>query len=1604
MAENLKSTVGLLILFVLLGLSVNAQLKADFSADITSGCTPLLVRFNDLSTGNPTTWKWDLGEGSPPAYAKSVSKVYTTPGVYTVSLVVTNASGKDSVAKQGYIRIFAKPVIDFSALPANGCAPLPVQFTDLSNAGSGTITERVWDFGDGQIDTVANPIHTYSVSNVFKVTLSMENSDGCRASLTRDSVVNIYDGVNTQFSYSYINACQPPTKVSFKNLSTSQKPITYNWDFGDGNTSTEANPVYTYTNPGNFTVKLTATTSSGCTNSFTEMISIGTVKPDFALPTDECVNRLLTFTNTSTPLPVSVLWDFGDGGTANTPNSTHAFKNAGTYNVKMVADFGNCKSEIVHPVTILNRATPDFQLATPLIGCSLPATVQFKNTSSGAQSYQWLFGDGSTSTDPNPVHTFTKAGSYNVTLIAYNTKDCSDTIKKLNFIRLGPPKITGFNNLPEQGCAPITIKPTANIQTPEPIASYFWNFGDGTTSASATPTHTYANPGSYSVSLTVTTNSGCKDSIKMNNAVLAGVLPKPKFSATPLSGCANTNFQFTDESGGLITAWNWDFGDRSTSQLKNPDHIFRDTGYFNITLHVQSNGCEDSITLYRYIQTFPPKAFFSAEPQCNSKLTVDFADSSTGAKSWLWDFGDGQTSTAKDVSHTYRSDGTYIVKLTVTNGDCTDSYQDTVRVSNITPKLILTSPESNLCRKYQVSFKVTGQDISNVSYYQWDFGDNTPVRTGQFDSSVFYYYATTGTFFPSVKIIYKSGCIDSLGLGVQGIRINGPRAFFSNPAGVCLSQNISFNSFSTTDGVNAITKYIWNFGDGGIDSITGGQATHLYTSPGTYTVQLQVIDQYGCKDSIIKTDGVIIAKPIADFTLADSISCTISPLPFTNTSQGIDLQALWNFGDGTSSTQFEPQHLYPVLGHYTVQLNVTDKFGCKDSITKIKTVTIADPKAALILNDTFGVCPPLLIKPINNSENYTSVLWDFGDGSFSDVFDPQHYYNMAGNYSGSLIVKGHGICYDTVPFDIVLKGPSGTFNYTPLEGCKPQTMSFIAASKNTVNHIWDFNNGVTAETKGETINYTYENYGKYLPKLILVDAAGCQVPIINTEDTVVVGGVVAGMKITQSTGCDSSLLVLADSSTLYYDTISTYRWDFGNNYTAFESNPSYYYHNSGTYNVSLEVTTNKGCTSTVSVPLQIVVNQSPQLTINAPDSSCIFSAVSFNSQNNVTDNSLKWQWDFGDGNINSNQNAVNTYQKDGLFNVILAATNQFGCSDTVFHPIQIIPSPLVDAGLDTVLCLGTSVNLQASGAVNYNWLPDPSLSCTNCPDPRATPAVSTTFYLTGKDAFGCQAKDSVFVDVKGPITLSVSRLDSLCAGQSLQLSASGAEVYNWQPPTGLNNPTIADPIASPLQTTTYKLVGTDTKNCFSDSTSVTVRVFPIPQFNIIDSFISLNLGAIDTIRTTNSPDIIRWEWTPPTWINCIDCPQPIVQPKGEITYTARAYNDGGCVATDQVTIKMLCNGVNIFVPNTFSPNNDGINDRFFARGNGQFYIRSFRIFNRFGQMVFEKNNTMANNPADGWDGTFKGQTLSPDVYVYVMEFLCDQNNIFTMKGNVTLLR
>ncbi len=1600
---------------LLASIQANAQLKAAFSSDVSSGCSPLLVNFKNLSSGvdNLTDYYWDLGNGSTPSQQQNPSALFLNPGngsvTYTIKLVIKSNTGSDSIIKKSYITVYANPRVAFNANVTQGCPPFDVKFTDASKAGSGNITSWLWDFGEGSLSNKQNPTTTYHYSNTYNISLSVVNSFGCKQTANGATPVHVLDTVHAGFNYQYSNICQSPAPINFQNTSQSASSITnYSWNFGDGSKDPNASPTHTFVNKGRYTVQMIATNSDGCADTVLQNITIGKAGADFSFA-NTCANSIVQFTDSSSAVPVSSTWTFGDGATTKAISPQHTFVNAGTYTVTLQADFGSCVGTASKQITVVSHPQSSFTASASSV-CKVPYNVSFTNNSSGASTYQWLFGDSVTSSNQNPTHTYTKAGFFDVKLIATAGTGCSDTSVVQSAVKLGPPIIDSVQNLFAFGCVPQSVNPVPFIRSAEPITTYQWNWGDNSAvSNDINPQHSYTKTGSFTVSLIVNTASGCSDTFRAKKPMVVGIAPVADFKADPLNTCARISVSFADATQGTENTWQWKFGDGGESNQQNTSHHYMDTGLFSVTLIAGNNGCKDTVVKNNYVYIKAPVANYQTAFNCTQPYNRVFTDVSIDAHTWQWDFGDGSNSTVQNPTHTFAKPGSYIVKLKVTNNQCFDSLQVKMQVVDEHPNFTYSTQATAACRNDAVAFTATNINANNINAYNWSFGDNSTTGLVSSGAYVTHSYTTSGSFIPTLVTQDILGCMDTVVNNVK-LTVYGPKVGFTNDSGICINTTASFRDSTKTDGTHPIQKWLWTYEPNIAQTYTSAASyTHQYTAGGYYDVKLVVFDSYGCKDSVVKTKALEVTNPQAIFSLADSIKCSKNNVTFINGSVGKKLKYNWDFGDGTTSadTSSATTHSYAAEGVYSVSLMITDKFKCKSDTSKQKAITVSNPKAAMLINGpTSTTCPPLLIKPLNQSIRYTSLSWSFGDGSISKLDTPSHNYIMGGNFDLQLVAKGFGECYDTAHQSISLKGPSGSFAYNPLLHCNPSSVTFKCQTKNAVKITWDFNDGVVEQDKGsDSITHVYKNNGQYLPKLLMTDKDGCFVGLENL-DTLYISGAKADYVATSQAACDSSLAAFAQTSVPYYDQIQSYQWSFGDGATSSQQTPEHYYKTSGNYQTKLLVTTNGGCTDSITYPIDVVVHKTPKVTIAAPDSVCAATSVAYYGSDNLNEPGSGWLWNFADNNKDSSGSRTHhIFNSGGTYNVNVIVTTPSGCADTTSRLLNVVALPNVSLGPDSFVCKGSTIMLAATGANTYSWQADNTLSCTGCATPMAAPLTNTSYSVVGTNTFGCKAADTIAIEVVNPQKITVIN-DTLCIGENATLQVSGADQYSWSPALYLDNPNSASPQFHAAKDTTilYSVTGTDRKKCFTDTKTLAVKVYPIPHIEIAQHDVNLNVGFSIKLNTQSSADVTQWRWEPQAFLSDARIGSPVASPRQTITYSCVATNNGSCFARDQVTVHVMCNGANLFVPNTFSPNGDGVNDKFFPHGTGVFNIKSIRIFNRWGQEVFERSNFVANDESAGWDGKLKGQPLESDVYVYMLEIICENNSVIPFKGNVTLLR
>ncbi len=359
------------------------------------------------------------------------------------------------------------------------------------------------------------------------------------------------------------------------------------------------------------------------------------------------------------------------------------------------------------------------------------------------------------------------------------------------------------------------------------------------------------------------------------------------------------------------------------------------------------------------------------------------------------------------------------------------------------------------------------------------------------------------------------------------------------------------------------------------------------------------------------------------------------------------------------------------------------------------------------------------------------------------------------------------------------------------------------------------------------------------------------------------------------------------------------------------------------------------------------------------------------------------------------------------------AISNYGCKDSVSFTVNVEPLPLLSVQPDpTILCRGTPLQLFAFGAWSYLWFPDFGLSCDSCANPICTDTFNMVYNLTGYTLHGCADSIKVKISVLDTNYNLVSNDTSICDGTSVQLNAYSHSLvgnlnipsYLWVPSTGLSDPNIPNPIASPAVTTTYSVIITENA-CFTKVLPVTVFVEPYPIINITPASGNVISGSVIQLDANVTNVKVRsYLWSPAISLNCDTCPRPIATPIVNTTYGVIVTSIYGCTSSDSVRYITACDNSQVFVPNTFTPNGDGANDRFFISGKGVSVITRFSVYNRWGQVVFEAHNIQPNDPSLGWDGNYKGYVVEPDVFMYVIDAVCELGEKFSYKGDVSIVR
>jgi PKD repeat protein len=1335
---------------------INPHPPVDFTH--TSTCMNDLTYFDPdtavMNVGSIATWLWDFGDGQT-SNAPNTAHAYIAPGTYTVTLTVTDTLGCMNVITH-LVVVNALPFAHFDAGTSN-CEGATVLFNDQSSLSAGYIIQWIWNFGDGNIDTVNFPTpqnvqHVYALAGTYSVKLTIKASDSC----TNFEIQNITIHPNPVANFDFTTPTCNGTAIDFTDISQlngAGSIVQWQWDFGDPgsgilNFATIQNPSHVFTASGTFTVKLVVSSGNGCTDTVTRNVIVKPLPPVDFNTTHNCQNNAVNFDPDAVimnlPIITSFFWEFGDGVTSPLSNPTHIYVTAGTYPVTLtIVDTAGCTNSITKPINIIPEPNANFSSSTP--ACK-ESSVEFTNLSSAPQGYiyksEWNFGDGTpilTVTSLAPVfHTYATANTFNVTLTVTTYDSCKRTIS-IPFTILQNP-LADFSYLTSCVNSPVQFNDLSQ-QGAGGFAGWSWNFGDppsGTNNVSTLPdpSHIYTSGGTYVVTLVVTNTGGCSDTIQKN--VLVHGLPTVDFTSSP--GCVSDSTHFissTFVNAAATVSRLWDFGDGFTSPDIDPYHIYLASGSFTVTLTITDTaGCVNT-KQHTVSIVPPPTSLFQISVQTCANTPVFFTNQSSTPggtiTSFFWEFGDGldtliNAPASGSISHTYIVGGSYTVKLTVyTSLGCENTSQKPLTIS-ASPLALFNY--DNTCAGSAVNFTDMSQVNSGTSIvnWLWDFGD--PVSGTNNISNLqnpLHIYNNPGTYTVLLTVENASGCPDTVS---KTIIISPKPPVDFGWTSTCLGTPTQFTTNTTVTNIAAVASYDWDFGDGTAHNTSQQDPIHVYTTTGIYTVVLTITDTAGCENAVSHVVS-ITPQPTALFSFASAClgaSTYFTDHSFTSSGEPI-INWHWDFGEITATNDTSnlqnPVWIYNTIGVYNVSLIVTSQSGCQD--TAIMSLQVfGNPTAAFTY--TAAPCDNGAVYFQDSSYSQQSTIvgwnWEFEPNSFSTLQNPVYvFYNLDSCYNVRLIATDVRGCVDTA-FKTVCVPAEFNFTFAFSTTCLRDTTYFTPqllspSTDSLVFFNWNFGDPTSGIQNTSTLKLPHHYYsvpGTYTVSLQAIDVNNC--PLIKYRDIVVLPLPVPSFTFTSGI-CDSTIY-FNESSSGNGSNISQWIWSYGDGVTDTVFAPAtadlqHKYINAGIYIVSLSVTNANGCTEVIT-DSSVLVKPCIDAAFSLIDTLiCQNNMLAFADSSSSGLPTTEWYWNFGDGTDTTyyvRGNPINhVFTSAGTFNVTMRISTEVDgqtVSDSTQIAVFVNPTPLPDFTFDLVCYLQDAkfTNMTSGNGTqikDYSW-------------------------------------------------------------------------------------------------------------------------------------------------------------------------------------------------------------------------------------------------------------------------------------------------------------
>lgn len=721
-----------------------------------------------------------------------------------------------------------------------------------------------------------------------------------------------------------------------------------------------------------------------------------------------CNPTTIQFTQTCTGNPTAFIWDFGDSTYGFSATVSNTYTQPGSYTVKLTAIYDQSALEVSKTIVINPVNVPLIGLDKSYI-CK-PGTINLNATSSGnIANYEWDFGDTTAKVNTainTTSHSYVNYGTYNIILTATDNFGCAGSDTTSVMVKRLPITATAS---PARGCIPANPVFSANVSVPtnDAVSNYTWDFGDGSPQISTTSnntSHLYNNVGTYSPTLTVTTNDGCTNNF--NYPAIAYGTPPFNHIAYPKKTivCGSETPEFVSKATNA-NSYVWNFGDGTTLTVVDTiaKHKYTTLGNKTVTVTPYFNGCAGNAIRFQ-ISVVGIIARYSFANTCADKKTFSFNNLSQGnLSSTSWDFGDGSpVATTTNAMHTFPASGTYNTLLIVT--DSITGCADTQLRIIYTADPVVDNSDSSICKNSSTTFSILNNYSNTTATYRWDVAGrqvNTATRP-----TVTVKALTLGIF--NNYVIINNGsqyCPDTISLN-HSILVKGPDLSFNAPTNICFNTPYSvINTSKPFIPADSVVLWYWNFGYFRANDTVYQPQPYNYPGTSLFYVKLWGVDINGCRDSLVKD---VTVHPLPYLKVLPAIDTICAGRPDTLIAFHSD-SVLWSPGNTLSCTTCDTVLANPSV-NTTYYVTAKNEFNCSvsDSINTIvyspftanpaisnfyicandQVVLDVDPKMKRVLwSPSGGLSNPNIYNPIASPKQGTSYIVTLTDsaGCFSST-------------------------------------------------------------------------------------------------------------------------------------------------------------------------------------------------------------------------------------------------------------------------------------------------------------------------------------------------------------------------------------------------------------------------------------------------------------------------------------------------------------------------------------------------------------------------------------------------------------------------------------------